>query len=232
MNNDDLGVVYYLGNIVQSLNYLVDSKKPYIVLFYDKSTEKHIDIFSRYPHVEFHLLKYPSTIVLYLKSIIRQKNYFINHLLHDYQLDGIMPVNDMIFKNSVEKKKTIAWITDFQHKFYPHFFSRFNRIIREFRFSNSLRNADYVILSSQDAKTHLLQFYKEVSAELRVLHFVSFANNVDLLNVNAIKQKYDIHKPYFIVSNQFYKHKNHQNNILNLIFAQNSQKCKLKLKKI
>lgn len=209
MNNDDLGVVYYLSNIVQSLHYLEDIKKPFIVLFYDSSTEKYINIFNTYPYIQPIQLDYPHVLKLYFWSFIKRENYFINNLLSQYQLEAALPVNDILFKSPIKGKKTVAWVTDFQHKFYPHFFGTFNRIIREFRFKNSFKNTNHVILSSNDAKSHLLRFYSQINAQLHVLNFVSHANKIDCPDGETIKLKYDIQKPYFIVSNQFYRHKNH-----------------------
>ena len=209
MISDDLGVVYYLNNIVQSLSNLPEGDKPSIVLFYDKTTQKHINIFKNYSDIKFEKIIYPNLLKLYFMSTITQTNYFINHLQSTHSLNGIFPVNDLLFKNSSKQTKLVGWITDFQHKFYPNFFSRFNRFVREYRFDNLLNHADTIILSSEDAKSHLFSFYSYSHASLRVLNFVSHANLIQCPKSDEILGKYNIYKPFFVVSNQFYKHKNH-----------------------
>ena len=209
MINDDLGVVYYLNNIVQSLSNLPNENKPLIILFYDETTQKHLNIFKDYVDVKFEKTVYPNSLKLYFLSVVTQRNYFVHSLQSNHCLDGIFPVNDILFKNSSKQTKLVGWITDFQHKFYPNFFGRFNRIIREFRFNNLLNNADAIILSSEDAKSHLFRFYKHSQASLNILNFVSHANSIKCPNGEKVLEKYNIRKPFFIVSNQFYKHKNH-----------------------
>lgn len=209
MINDDLGVVYYLNNIVQSLANLPNEDKPSIILFYDNTTQKHLNIFKNYNDIKFEKTVYPNLLKLYFLSIITQTNYFINHLQSIHSLNGIFPVNDLLFKNSLKRTKLVGWITDFQHKFYPNFFGRFNRFVREFRFNNLLKNADAIVLSSEDTKSHLFRFYGHSQASLHILNFVSHANLIQCPNGEKVLEKYNIHKPFFIVSNQFYKHKNH-----------------------
>jgi glycosyltransferase involved in cell wall biosynthesis len=209
MINDDLGVVYYLNNIVQSLSNLIEEDKPSLILFYDDTTEKHLNLFKNYNDIVFEKTLYPNLLKLYSLSLITQTNYFISHLQSTYSLDGIFPVNDLLFKNSLKRTKLVGWITDFQHKFYPNFFGGFNRLVREFRFNNLLKNADDIVLSSEDAKSHLLRFYNHQYASLHILNFVSHANLIQYPKGEKVLKKYAILNPFFIVSNQFYKHKNH-----------------------
>ena len=209
MVNDDLGVVYYLCNIVQSLSYLQDKTKPEIILFYDNSTQKYLNIFKSYTDIKFERIVYPNLLKLYFMSVVTQKNFFVHRLQTNYCLNGIFPINDLLFKNPSKKTKLVGWITDFQHKFYPDFFGRFNIITREFRFNNLLKNADGIVLSSEDSKSHLNQFYNNPTVPLYVLNFVSHVNSIQSANCEETLQKYCIYKPFFVVSNQFYRHKNH-----------------------
>lgn len=209
MNNDDLGVIYYLSNIVQSLDYLDDEKKPVILLLFNESTQKHLSIFSEYPYIEEHSITYPNLFILYIYSFVRQENYFLNNLFEKYKLRGILPANDILFRSTSKERKMVAWITDFQHKFYPRLFGIVNRTVRNLRFKNAFQNANDVILSSLDSQSHLQKFYKKINAKIHVLNFVSHANRIVTANSVEILNKYNIQKPYFIVSNQFYKHKNH-----------------------
>ena len=211
MNNDDLGVIYYLNNIVKCLSYLSDEKKPIIILFYDKTTEKHLNIFENYPYLERQKTEYPNLFKLYFLSIIKRKNYYLNELLSVYSLSGLFPVNDILFKNTKTGSKLISWITDFQHKFYPHFFGFFNKLIRDYRFKYIIKNADSIVLSSNDAKSHLQKFYSGVNYnKVKVLSFLSHVGSIKCSESKGVIEQYKIKNPYFIVSNQFYRHKNHK----------------------
>jgi len=106
--------------------------------------------------------------------------------------------------------KTVSWFADFQHKFYPEFFSKLTLLQRELRVRLTLRNATDLVLSSHDAVSHLHKFYK-IKDKLNI-HVLQFASNIDditLVDFEQLKKKYQLPDKYFMVSNQFHKHKNH-----------------------
>jgi glycosyltransferase involved in cell wall biosynthesis len=107
--------------------------------------------------------------------------------------------------------KMVSWITDFQHKFYPDFFSKKNLLERETRIKQILGNSDAIILSSHDAYSHLKKFYKvdDKKIKVHIMPFVSMIQDFALPDFDTLKNRYNITTPYFLVSNQFYAHKNH-----------------------
>ena len=120
-------------------------------------------------------------------------------------------MNDILFESKTASIKLISWIPDFQHKFYPHFFGFFNKLLREYRFKNILKNTNGIVLSSNNAKSHLQKFYKGVNYnKIKVLNFLSHVNTIKCPESSNIIEQYKIKNPYFIVSNQFYRHKNHK----------------------
>jgi glycosyltransferase involved in cell wall biosynthesis len=207
VNNADVGVIYYLLNLTKSLNCLVDQKKPVLVFFFNDKTFDNKTNFDFYPYAEYQILNEVTNKEIYLKDFFR-KNTFLETLGIKHKLDGIFPILDIPIKPRNSNLKLISWVTDFQHKIYPKNFPVFNRLLREFRFKRVLKNADTIVLSSKDSCNNLDQFYRNFKAHIKVLNFVSLAET-DITDSEPILKKYNITKPYFIISNQFYSHKNH-----------------------
>ena len=208
--SDDIGVVYYLVNIVRTLDYLTELEKPEIIVFFNIQSEKYLSLF-KYKNLK--TVKVNITInnktKLYFKSLIQRENLFLKKLLTAYPVDGLFPFND--FPVPIYGKTIIAsWIPDFQHKFYPHFFSQINLFFREIRFKSILKYTNVLVLSSNDALMHLKEFYKfSENLNVKVLQFVSMIREHSVTSYEIVKNKYQLNLPFFLVSNQFYEHKNH-----------------------
>ncbi len=208
--SDDIGVIYYLVNIVRTLEYLPDYQKPDIVVFYNSECEKHLNLFN-YPFIKKVWINFRSKnrIKFYLKSLISQKNLFYEIIISECEIDAIFPFNDfpIAVKTNV---KIISWIPDFQHKFFPKYFNFLNLILREIRFKSIIKNTNTLVLSSFDSYGHLKKFYKiKNNLNIKILQFVSTIKNNKINNINFVKKNYNIENPFFLVSNQFYEHKNH-----------------------
>ncbi len=209
--NDDVGVAYYLSSIVKSLSSLDDDKQPEILILYDNSCKKYLDLY-KYQHLTIKEINYNKNKKLkYLASILRQKNILIQPIIEEYNLDGLFPVMDLPVRSNIKKCTVASWIPDFQHKFYPGFFTKNNLVLRETRFKKIIANCDTVVLSSHDANSHFKQFYqlKPKQTKIKVMPFVSMIQNFQKTEYSVLVDKYQITTPYFLVSNQFYTHKNH-----------------------
>ncbi len=207
LENDDLGVIYYLNNITVAISYLEDNQKPHIVLFYSEDCAKHVSIF-KYEYLETYLIKKPSLAIGFLKSKLLNKNYFIQSIEKTNKVEALFPVNLLPVGKS--NLKLVSWIPDFQHKFFAHLFKRKNLLMREFRFKSIINNTSVLVLSSEDAYSHLKNFYRiKQSTKIKVLPFVSLMRGLTFPKWSEMKSKYQIGRPYFLISNQFYVHKNH-----------------------
>lgn len=208
--SDDIGVIYYLVNIVRTLEYLPDYQKPDIVVFYNSECKKHLNLFN-YPFLKkvWINLKSKNRIKFYLKSLISQKNLFYEMIISECEIDAIFPFND--FPIAVNTNvKIISWIPDFQHKFFPKYFNFLNLILREIRFKSIIKNTNTLVLSSFDSYGHLKEFYKiKNNLNIKILQFVSMIKDHKINNINFVVKNYNIENPFFLVSNQFYEHKNH-----------------------
>jgi len=203
-----LGGVYYILNIIKSLNHLDDKDKPELVVFYSEDLKEFINEIN-YPHIRLIQVEFMNIYKGYLLSWMTRKNTFVKKLTKQAQVDAIFPLWDFPIPSG-PSPKIFSWYADFQHKFYPEFFSKRTYIARELRLKLMLKNASNLILSSNDSVSHLHKFYEvRRPMNIQVLQFVSNIDDISLVDFKELKIKYQLPDKYFLISNQFHKHKNH-----------------------
>jgi len=109
----------------------------------------------------------------------------------------------------------ISWIYDFQHLYYPTYFSEKEIRRRNLLFSKIANDNNPLIVSSNCAKNDLLNYFNPSRQKLYVVHFISYIENelnkLTLSREGEILQKYGIEaNRYICISNQFWQHKNHK----------------------
>ncbi len=130
-------------------------------------------------------------------SIIKENNF-------DFVYPCTTPYDGYSFK------KVAAWIPDFQHKYLPQFFTHDDIISREYTYGLIARTASVVVLSSKSVEKDFKKFYPEVASKSRVLSFKTFAQ-AQWFDSNPLdfQAKYNLPDKFFIISNQFWQHKDH-----------------------
>lgn len=103
-----------------------------------------------------------------------------------------------------------AWIPDFQHKYLTQFFTELEIQKRE---QNSQRIADYakvVVFSSQTVAADFQKFYPQAAHKVQILSFkTSSLPQWYQRNPVTTAAEYNLSDRFFLVSNQFWQHKNH-----------------------
>jgi glycosyltransferase involved in cell wall biosynthesis len=123
--------------------------------------------------------------------------------------------------------KLIAWWADLQEKHYPEFFSWKQNFGRDIRIKLILKNCDHLVVSSQDVLDDFNRFYKvPEKLNVHIYHFVSVIDNLESIKIEDLRAKYNLPEKYFMVSNQFHKHKNHK------VVLQTLKKLKTEGKKV
>lgn len=229
-----LGGVYYYQNIIKALNFLEDSEKPEIIIFYNKKYSEYLsDI--KYPYLQLIPWQFASVYKGYFLSLIKRENIFIKQMIESYGLNGLYPVNDnpiRASKTSFANTISASWFPDLQHKFFPQFFDKKRLWLRELRLKITLKNATDLVVSSNDTVNQFKSFYK-IRKDLRihVLQFVSILEELTICDIEKIKATYKLPDDYYIVSNGFLRHKNHltvlkalkllkdQNRAVNIVFT-------------
>jgi glycosyltransferase involved in cell wall biosynthesis len=81
---------------------------------------------------------------------------------------------------------------------------------RNFRIKFMLRHTNALVVSSRCTANDFTRFFNlRNSMELIIYHFVSVMEDLDKLQIDEVKIKYGLPPRYYMVSNQFHKHKNH-----------------------
>ncbi len=102
----------------------------------------------------------------------------------------------------------IGYIYDFQHKYMPNWFSEKDIEMRNKQFETTLSEASYVIVNAKTVANDIGHFYKNNKSKVVALPFNPLFDFKDY-ELGDLLNKYDLKGGYFMVSNQFWKHKNH-----------------------
>lgn len=204
-----LGGIFYIINVVKTLDFLEDAEKPVIYLFYRPGLTRFLDKFE-YPYLIPVEWDFPSIVKGTLRSWVTGRNVFIHGILKKYPLDVVYPLKDYPVKTHT-KVKLISWIADFQDMYYPEFFSWMQRFGRSLRTRMALKNTDHIVLSSEDASKDMEKFFKlRKDIQIHIYHFVSILEDFKKRGIDVVKENYKLPDRYFLVSNQYHKHKNHR----------------------
>ena len=210
-NDNWIGGTYYILNIIRSLHLLDDKLKPELVILYnvDSSIQAVKDI--QYPYISFRKLELSLNIFQKIINKCFQKlngKTIFKFKLPDDLVENIYPLKPNI--SDANKKNAYYWIPDFQEHYYPEFFSKFDLKLRRESYIDLLDSKSDIVFSSMNALNDYNIFFPGNHNKKKVLNFASFiSEDYKNIDVTELFSKFDISKPYFMVSNQFWKHKNH-----------------------
>lgn len=211
-SEDWIGGTYYILNIIRALNYLEDSKKPLLIILHGINSSLTEVKKINYPYLEYQ----PFLFKLgYLQRFVNKFFYYLNGetpfkmKIPTELATNIYPLIPQISEKSI--MKGYFWIPDFQEKHMPHLFSKNEVRFRMKSHKNYLKNRADLVFSSQTAKNDFDNYYPENTNENVILRFVSIIDkSFENIDITGLFEKYHIKMPYFIVPNQFWKHKNHE----------------------
>lgn len=125
------------------------------------------------------------------------------------KLDVLIPSFDRLpFGSDVP---WVGYLYDAQHKHLPQFFSAAELAQRDRDFTEMLAHADTVIVNARAVAADLRVYFPSGAAKVIALPFSTAPSPAWLDQVpEPARAKYGISGPYFIVCNQFWKHKDHQ----------------------
>lgn len=203
-----MGGVIYILNAIKVLNWLEDNEKPLIVIFYRKELQRFVDELN-YPYLEKIKYDFPSINTIFKMSFFVRKNLLLDELYKHRKVDAFFPVLDLPLK-VMSGPQIVSWYADLQHKHYPKFFSLKKRIGRNVRIKLMLRNTSNLVLSSNSVKNDFEQFFGLRRIKTHIFHFASVIDNFDFTGYQKILEHKSLPEQYFMVSNQFHRHKNHK----------------------
>lgn len=203
-----MGGIVYIQNLIKTLSFLADKYKPEIFVFYKPDLKKYIELIN-YPYLRLVEWHFSSVYEGYLKSLILHKNIFVDEILKNYNLDVLYPLPDFPVKTGT-KTKLISWYADMQHKYYPEFFTWRKILERNTRIRFMLNNSNDLVVSSQSVADDFKRFFRmRDGMKIHIFHFASVIDDFSELDINTVRAKYKLPGKYFMVSNQFHRHKNH-----------------------
>ena len=105
----------------------------------------------------------------------------------------------------------VGWVTDFQHHHYPEWFPAEHYAALDEAFGHVAHDSALVILSSEDAAKDYAAFVPALAEKGRVVPFVSlFPPALYAETPDATVAKYRLRRPFVVVSNQWFRHKNQE----------------------
>lgn len=203
------GGIIYLLNAIRILNFLEDKDKPKVVILYNPTLKKYVDEID-YPYLELVPHNFSSIYKGYIDSFLKNKNTFVHDLVVNNKLDAIFPMHDYPVKSKLDAK-LVSWYADLQHMYYPQFFTKRKVIERNARIRLILKNSKDLVVSSQAVKDDFIKFFKVPKRlNIHIYHFVSIIEGLPDMTFDEIRTKYDLPEHFYMISNQFHKHKNHK----------------------
>ncbi|MBD1916316.1 MULTISPECIES: glycosyltransferase [Cyanophyceae] len=142
------------------------------------------------------------------RSLFKIDNLRLESFLNSKQIDFVYPY----FSRTTRKRsyRSAAWIFDLQHKHLPHFFTSDIINSRDRKFANIAKYSSTIVLSSKTAESDLHKFFPETIDKTIILPFkTSLRSAFYAGDPLQTQRKYHLPDRFFIISNQFWQHKNH-----------------------
>lgn len=102
------------------------------------------------------------------------------------------------------------YLYDFQHKYLSGFFGMEDRERRDKYFGELLNKAQAVIVEANEVKNDVERFYPGHKAKVFVMPYTAIPEMKWFEDDENIIKKYNLPQNYFIISNQFWMHKDHK----------------------
>lgn len=207
-NSSWIGGVYYIKNIIFSLlqNSMITDKYNIIICVNETSVE--LTNAFRDKAIIISCKEKEGSLLACLRWFFVISKYRIKYVY------GIAPG----FKARILRALNVIpiyWIPDFQDKHFPDFFSKDQLKIRDRRNAMMLHDSSCpLVLSSQDAKHDFETYVSPKREHVYVIPFVSYIEeHINAMTPKLEKQILDQYhltgRKYILISNQFWKHKNH-----------------------
>lgn len=213
-----MGGILYTKNLVKALNQLpIDERKFEICLIIasDADPELFKELNTEGQTVRYEECLKRSVFNRFLWKIGKifplLKDRRLVKIVRQENLDFLYPLlGDQEFSLDFHCKWA-AWIPDFQHKYLPDFFSAKEIKSRDNIFSKISSKSPSIVFSSKSALEDFRKFYPNSLAKSYVIRFSSSLDPSWYHEDPILVQKlYDLPNDFFLVSNQFWIHKNHK----------------------
>lgn len=211
VNENWIAGTYYIENLVSALKTLPPPDQPLIKVYcYNEAEYKRLVDRTGYVHLQPELIEDVTGLG---NRLINAMSY---RLFNKHWAPGNTKRNvDLIFPNPTTyhfepMNRKLFWIPDFQELHLPAFFSTKQIEERRASYHALVRNNSPIVFSSENARKDFKTLFPEHRNQLFVMPFAVVLPDLSKLRVEDLQQKYKLADKYFICSNQFWAHKNHQ----------------------
>lgn len=153
----------------------------------------------------------PNVEVMYLRKydmIKGSEDWAVRRLVVRNNVDCIIGVTSSVYRDL--PIPWVSYIPDYQHKYLSQFFSEQECVDRDRLFSEIANIAPYFIATSESHKADMVKFSKISPEKIFTMPFAPITSD-SFLDTSAIDlRKYNLPQNYFLISNQFWKHKSHE----------------------
>lgn len=211
VSSDWMGGYNYMKNLLYAINSL-NGKKIEPIIFFSSSSycklKAEFDILAQVVEAPFMNKNSFQWFLWKISRKITKSDFMVEFFLRKFDIDVFSHSLLIGLKNS----KTVNWIPDFQHLYLPEMFSHHEIKLRNKIFNIISEKSDVILLSSYESLKDFNNLCKKNSFKGQVLQFVSQPGPYkedsyeDFLR---LRDKYKINTDFFIIPNQFWKHKNH-----------------------
>lgn len=140
-------------------------------------------------------------------EIITKRRFALIDALRTHNIDVVFPA--IVDLGEDFPIPWVLYLPDFQHKYYPDFFTEEECKARDVSFGEQLKSASAVIVEAEDVEKDIFKFYPDTTANVFVMPYTAVPEP-DWLDLSDISlEKYNLPKNYFLISNQFWIHKDH-----------------------
>lgn len=202
-----MGGVLFVELFIRALSRIPRSARPEINFILYDSSFSDLEVFR--PSIEY------SDKVIYIgtnyesaRAIIGDKVLGVQSEAELYRLiDLYFPINS----GALADRPAISWIPDFQHCYYPDFFSQTELEARNVQFKSVADYAKQIVVSGKAVKDDLLKFFPPSQAEVHVLQYQLLPEDAWYQQDPVqIQKKYKLPERFMLCCNQFWVHKNHK----------------------
>ena len=142
-------------------------------------------------------------------QIIRFQENGINALLRKINADILLPIGPTLIKPKFPIPH-LGFVYDFQHKYLSNLFSQQECEKRDQSFHTILSSSQAIIVHSRNVQNDIKQFFPAASCNVVALPFIAPALPQEFYaQADSIIKKFTLPNKFFIISNQFWQHKDH-----------------------
>jgi glycosyltransferase involved in cell wall biosynthesis len=209
------GGFYYLQNLVLALRSLPNGEQPDLVGFV--ATGSHVptkELAPVLPVVRYSSPNPRRTARTRSRDVLRRVDAVRRSLPWDVRGAARRQPVEVIFPLFDERRGApyvgLPWIPDLQHFHLPEYFSTAERAQRTELYRRISEAAPVAVVSSETAARELEERFAAFRGKLRVLRFTTVPRpEWDTVDPERVAQRYGVARPYFLLPNQFWVHKNH-----------------------